>query len=68
MFFLMWLNCHGFPNQMNPMMSFHIVVDLYQVLNPCSARCWDSEVALLTHQEVKVGNLLLKAHGKLEII
>jgi hypothetical protein len=30
---------------------FHMVVNLYQVLNPSSARCWDSEDALLTSQE-----------------
>ena len=46
-----------------------MVEDLCQVSNPCSARCQESEVALLTNQEGdKVGNPLLKAHSKLESI
>jgi hypothetical protein len=30
---------------------FHMVVDLCKVLNPCSAKCRENEVALLTNQE-----------------
>ena len=46
-----------------------MVVDLCQVSNSCSARCWESEVALLINQEGdKVGKPLLKAHSKLESV
>ena len=48
MLFFMCLVCHGFPNENDV---FHMVVDLCQVLNPCSAWFRDSEVALLTNQE-----------------
>ena len=34
-----------------PYDGFHMVVDLYEVLNPCLARCWDNEVVLLTNQK-----------------
>ena len=50
MLFTMWLGSYGFPNEIKPH-DDHTVVDLYQVVNPCSAKCWDSEVALLTSQE-----------------
>ena len=30
---------------------FHMDVDLCQVLNPCPAMCWESEIALLTNWE-----------------
>ena len=32
-------------------MVFHMAIDLYQVLDPCLAKRWDSEVALLTSHE-----------------
>ena len=40
MLLLMWLGCHGGPNETNPMM-----------LIPWIDRCRESEVALLTSQE-----------------
>ena len=46
----------------------HMVVDMYQVLNPYSAGCWVSEVALLPSQEGDKAKPSLKAYSKLESI
>ena len=41
----MWLDCHGFSNQIDPMMSSTWLLICANCLTPCLARCWESEVA-----------------------
>jgi hypothetical protein len=42
-------------------------VNLYQVLIPCLAKCWNNEVALLTNQEgKKVDKPLVKEYKSME--